>query len=224
MMENNVTDRFIWNHASNPHGVLLLTHGAGLLMDAPFMERVTKALVEVGITVARFEFGYMAKRRRTGKKAPPPRADKLCVEFLHVIEALAEHDELPRNIPLLIGGKSMGGRIAAMVASNELLDIAVRGIVCLGYPFHPQGKSEPEFWRLETLQQSILPVLICQGERDAFGWWDEIDPIELPEQVQIKWITDGSHDLGPTGKSPATMKSNVADAANHVEVFARTLA
>ena len=142
--------------------------------------------------------------------------------YFRAVEELIEGESWKAEwdlLPLLIGGKSMGGRVAAMLANDEDLNLAVKGVVAFGYPFHPIGKSEPENWRLEPLEKSLLPILVCQGERDDFGWWDEFDTIELPQQVTLEWITDGSHDLGPTGKSEATLKSNLNHAARAAAEF-----
>lgn len=205
--------------------ILMLAHGSGAAMDSPFMERMAGMLTERGLVVVRFEFSYMARRRIDGKRRPSGRADRWLHHYKRAVSELLEGEDwnpVWSELPLVIGGKSMGGRLAAMLAGDEDLDLSVKAAVVLGYPFHPQGKSEPEHWRLEPLQKSLLPILICQGERDDFGWWDEIDAIDLPEQVTLEWITDGSHDLGPTGKSGATLKSNMQHAADLVAAFAAT--
>ena len=191
-------------------------------MDSPFMERIAGLLNENGIITVRFEFSYMARRRIDGKRRPAGRAERWTHHYFRAVEELIEGESWKAEwdlLPLLIGGKSMGGRVAAMLANDEDLNLAVKGVVAFGYPFHPIGKSEPENWRLEPLEKSLLPILVCQGERDDFGWWDEIDAIELPQQVTLEWITDGSHDLGPTGKSEATLKSNLNHAARAAAEF-----
>lgn len=216
-------DFLITEPALPPKAVIMLAHGAGAPMDSAFMERMSGFLNERGLVVVRFEFSYMARRRVDGKRRPAGRADRWLHHYRRAVDELIEgEDWRPEwdDLPLVIGGKSMGGRLAAMLAGDEELNLAVKAVVVLGYPFHPQGKSEPEHWRLEPLQQSLLPILICQGERDNFGWWDEIEAIDLPPQVTLQWITDGSHDLGPTGKSEATLKSNLEKAANLTAEFA----
>ena len=189
------------------------------------MERIAKLLTGKGIVVARFEFSYMARRRIDGKRRPSGRAEKWTHHYFRAVEELLEGERWKSEwdgLPVIIGGKSMGGRIATMLAGDEELPLAVKGVAVFGYPFHPIGKSEPENWRLEPLQKSLLPILICQGERDDFGWWDEVDAIDLPPQVSLEWITDGSHDLGPTGKSEATLKSNLERASTLAADFAAT--
>ncbi|AXS39624.1 alpha/beta family hydrolase [Breoghania sp. L-A4] len=209
---------FLWTRPEGaPAATLLLAHGAGAAMDSPFMNRFAATAASLGLAVARFEFPYMAERRATGKKRPPPRADKLIDAYLAAIS------DLGTDIagPLLIGGKSMGGRIAVMCAGDPALDKRVAGVVCLGYPFHPQGK--PEELRLEPLRGATLPCLIAQGERDPFGTPEEIATYDLPAHVRLVVLEDGSHDLAPRGRSPATWDGNMRQAAEAARAFAEDL-
>lgn len=206
---------FLWDR---PQGetiaTLLLAHGSGAPMDSPFMNRFAKMAAEHGIAVARFEFPYMADRRVTGKKRPPPRADKLIDAYLAAIAEVADE----AGAPLLIGGKSLGGRVAVMAAGDPALDARVAGVVCLGYPFHPPAK--PEATRLEPLEALSLPCLIAQGERDPFGDSAEVEGYGLPERIEVLIMEDGSHDLAPRGSSPATWDGNLRLAAEAVKAFA----
>jgi predicted alpha/beta-hydrolase family hydrolase len=203
-----------------PHkAMLLLAHGAGVGMTSPFMEQIADRLAGVGITVARFEFAYMAARREGGKKRPPPRADKLIGEYLEALNCVGGESG---NGPLLIGGKSMGGRVAAMVSADAEVAKRVSGAVCLGYPFHPPGNSERA--RLEPLQKAKLPVLVCQGDRDPFGSAADIAGYDLPGSVSVAYLEDGDHDFKPRGRSPATWKGNLDEAANAVRKFAMSFA
>ena len=124
---------------------IALAHGAGAAMDSAFMQAFGEGLAARGLRCVRFEFPYMAERRVDGKKRPPNRAPILIETWRAVIGHLG-----PQN--LIIGGKSMGGRIASMVA-RELEDegTPVKGLVCLGYPFHPPGKPEKAAERLAHL-------------------------------------------------------------------------
>jgi predicted alpha/beta-hydrolase family hydrolase len=149
---------------------IALAHGAGAAMDAPFMTAVAHGLADHGFRVARFEFPYMAIRRESGKKKPPDREPVLRATWLQVIELLGREG-------LVIGGKSMGGRIASLVAD----DAGVAGLVCLGYPFHPVGK--PDRLRVEHLAAIKTPMLIVQGERDPFGCRDAVDGYTLSRRV-----------------------------------------
>lgn len=197
---------------------LILAHGAGAPMDSPFMNKIATMTSQQGINVVRFEFAYMAQRREGGAKRPPPKADKLIGEFQTVVQTVLKETEGP----LLIGGKSMGGRVAAMLAGGGSLPGRIKGVTCLGYPFHPTGKADAP-WRMEPLQDAKRPVLILQGDRDPFGSQVEIDEISLPEHVTLHYLEDGNHDLAPRGKSPATLDGNLRIAAGHIAAFAQSL-
>jgi predicted alpha/beta-hydrolase family hydrolase len=189
---------------------VVLAHGAGQPMDAPFMETMATGLAAEGFGVVRFEFPYMAARRATGRKRPPDRVPVLSDVWRTVIRHLA-----PAN--LLIGGKSMGGRIASMVAD----EMAVDGLVCLGYPFHPPGR--PEKRRVEHLAELQTPCLICQGDRDPFGKPEEVKSYQLSPSIDVHWIADGDHGFKPRKKSGRTEAQNVAQAILAVSTFARSL-
>ncbi|MCX2723668.1 alpha/beta fold hydrolase [Roseibium salinum] len=206
---------FLWTRPdTGPSATLLLAHGAGAPMDAAFMNKLSEALAAEGIAVARFEFAYMAGRRSGGSKKPPPRADKLVAEFQTALQTLMKEAQGP----LIVGGKSMGGRVAAMLAGGGSLPGRVAGVCCFGYPFHPSGTPEAE-WRLAPLEDARRPVLILQGDRDPFGTRAEIDGITLPDNIAVTYLEDGNHDFGPRGKSPATLDGNIREAAAAVKGF-----
>ncbi len=167
----------------------MFAHGAGAPMDSPAMTMIADALANKGLRVVRFEFSYMAKRRTEGTRKPPPRAEKLNSEYLAVIEALQVDG------PLIIGGKSMGGRVASMIADEVFDEDRINGLLCVGYPFHPIGK--PEKLRTEHLKDLRTPTLICQGTRDQFGSRDEISRYQLAPAIRMSWFEDGDHDLKP---------------------------
>ncbi|GAB4516816.1 MAG: alpha/beta fold hydrolase [Roseibium sp.] len=203
---------------TDPAATLLLAHGAGAPMDSAFMNKLADALAAEGIAVARFEFDYMAGRRTGGPKKPPARADKLIGEFQTALQSLMAE----AGGPLLIGGKSMGGRVAAMLAGGGSLPGRVKGVACFGYPFHPTGKPEAD-WRLAPLEEARRPVIVLQGDRDPFGSRPELDTVTLPDQVAVHWLEDGNHDFGPRGKSPATLDGNIRLAAQATAAFAAGL-
>lgn len=206
----------LWTRAERPIATLVLAHGAGAAMDAPFMTRIATALADRGLNVARFEFPYMAARRTTDRRPPPPKAETLVPAFRAALDEVLGQSEGP----LLVGGKSMGGRIATMLTGG-LLDERVIGVVCLGYPMHPPGK--PEELRLGPLEGTRLPTFVCQGERDEFGNRATFEALPLPKTVQIEWIADGNHDFGPRGASGATLSGNIAAAATAVAAFVTAL-
>ncbi|SMX25042.1 alpha/beta fold hydrolase [Boseongicola aestuarii] len=168
---------------------ILFAHGAGAPMDSPAMTAIAEALAAQGRRVVRFEFSYMADRRTQGTRKPPPRANELNAEYHAAIE------ELQVNGPLIIGGKSMGGRVASMIADELFEADRIAGLLCVGYPFHPIGK--PEKLRTEHLQHLRTPTLICQGTRDQFGSKEEVSGYELSSTIQLSWFEDGDHDLKP---------------------------
>lgn len=186
-------------------GTIVLAHGAGAGMDSDFMEAFAAGLATRGFHVMRFEFPYMAARRQDGKKRPPDRAPKLMGAYREVIaEVRAKH----KPSKLIIGGKSMGGRIASMVAAED--KAAADGLLLLGYPFHPPGK--PEKLRTEHLSDISCKALVVQGERDPFGGRALLDSITLPASFEAAWATDGNHDLSPRKASGTTAEKNWATA------------
>lgn len=178
------------NTPPNPSARLLLAHGAGAPMDSDFMNAMAEGLCARGVDVWRFEFPYMAERRTAGKKKPPNRQPEL-LESWRMAIASAQATALP----LLVGGKSLGGRMASLVAHEP----GVSGLVCLGYPFHPVGK--PDKTRLEPLQAVQVTTLIVQGTRDALGNRDEVRAYDLPATLNWLWLDDGDHDFKPRVKS-----------------------
>jgi uncharacterized protein len=192
-----------------------LAHGAGAPMDSPFMETVAAELAKHGLRVARFEFPYMARRRTEGTRKPPDRAPVLLETWRAVIGRLGrEH--------LIVGGKSMGGRIASMVAA-ELEDegAPVRGVACLGYPFHPPGR--PERLRTEHLAAIKTPTLILQGERDPLGTHGEVEGYALSKAVRLYWLPDGDHGFKPRKASGRSEAENIAAAVAALARFAAAL-
>jgi predicted alpha/beta-hydrolase family hydrolase len=171
------------------------------------------------IAVTRFEFDYMAARRTGGSKRAPPRAEVLVSEYRDLVRSVAERR--PRGQKLLIGGKSLGGRVASLIA-GELYDHGeITGLVCLGYPFHPPGK--PGQLRTAHLVAMQCPTLIVQGERDPFGNRAEIEGLALSKTIAFAWIGDGDHDLRPRARSGLTRDGNLATAADAVAAFAARL-
>jgi hypothetical protein len=184
-------------------------------METPFLQAIAALLGERGIATFRFEFGYMAGRRSGGARKPPPRAERLIEEYGAAVAAAGP------GAPLLIGGKSMGGRVASMVADELYAAGRIAGLVCLGYPFHPPG--QPDKLRTAHLEGLACPALIVQGERDPFGSRSEVEAMRLSPAIRFHWAGDGDHDLGPRGGSGFTRKGNLAGAADAVAEFAKAI-
>ena len=180
---------FLLDGPEDARVAILLAHGAGAPMDSASMNATTKVLAAAGFRVARFEFGYMAARR-TGERKPPPKAETVMPEYVAAIDDLG-----PTAGPLVIGGKSMGGRVASMIADSEYAARRIAGLLCLGYPFHPPGR--PTQLRTKHLIGLKTPALICQGTRDEFGDRYEVGEYGLSDEIELLWLEDGDHDLKP---------------------------
>lgn len=192
---------------------ILLAHGAGAAMDSPAMNAIATSLAEAGFRVARFEFDYMASRRTSAGRKPPPRAERLCPEYVAAITALQARGAL------IIGGKSMGGRVASMIADER----RVAGLLCLGYPFHPVDK--PAQLRTAHLADLATPTLIVQGTRDPFGIREEVAGYELSKAIEILWLEDGDHDLRPRkGVSGFSMADHLKTMAAKAAAWAAKIA
>jgi len=195
---------------------VILAHGAGAPMDSPFMQAFGEGIAMQGLRCVRFEFPYMADRRLSGGRKPPNRMPVLMESWRETVKAF-------RGAPLVIGGKSMGGRVASMLAAE--LDGAgdpVAGLACLGYPFHPPGK--PENLRLDHFADLKTPTLILQGSRDPFGTREEVSNFSLPSSVRVHWLEDGEHGFKPRKKSGRTEQQNWQEAIDALAAFARRCA
>jgi len=188
---------------------LLLAHGAGAPMDSPFMNTIADTVAAAGIEVVRFEFEYMAKRREDGTRRGPDRAPKLIARFQEALSLVGPPAEV------IIGGKSMGGRIASMIAD----EVGAAGVVCLGYPFHPPGK--PERLRTAHLETLKTPTLIVQGTRDRLGTEEEVATYALSPSIELAWMGDGDHSFKPRKKSGRTLEQNLEAAADAVVALIR---
>lgn len=191
---------------------LILAHGAGAPMDSPFMEFFAQKIAQADIHVVCFEFSYMQQRRATGSKRPPDRQPKLLDHWRAVIEDLRPVDTL------VIGGKSMGGRMASLIADEQ----QVSGLVCLGYPFYAMGKQDNP--RIEHLLDIKTPSLIVQGERDVMGNKTSVETYVLSPAVQINWLADGDHSFKPRKKSGYTEEQNWLAGCQQTVEFIQSLA
>ncbi|ARO27170.1 alpha/beta hydrolase [Rhizobium sp. S9] len=209
-------ERFLLQGPPDARVTILLAHGAGAPMDSASMTAAADALAGVGFRVARFEFAYMAARRTAEGRKPPPRAETLNPEYQAAIAAL------DAGGPLIIGGKSMGGRVASMVADGLYDSGKIAGLLCLGYPFHPPG--QPEKLRTGHLKRLATPTLICQGTRDEFGTKDEVPGYDLSDRIEILWLEDGDHDLKPRKKiSGFSAADHLATMAKMAKAWAERL-
>jgi len=199
----------LWNGPEAAKALFIFAHGAGAPMDSSFMDYFAEHLALRGIRVLRFEFPYMAQRRSTGVKRPPERQEKLLTAWRQILAEVG-HDQA-----VFIGGKSMGGRMASLIADAELDQ--VKGLICLGYPFYPPGRKEKP--RTEHLAELAMPTLMLQGSRDAMGDKETVARYNLSKAIHIHWAEDGNHDLVPRKKSGLSAEENWQDAVAAVGNF-----
>lgn len=189
----------------------LFAHGAGAGMDSDFMLQLSNKLESKELDVRRFEFPYMQKVRAEGKRRPPDRMPKLLDAYQEMVQSIASS----KNI--FIGGKSMGGRVASLLAAEKGKSLNIKGVICLGFPFHPPKK--PEKYRGEHLKHIDISSLIVQGERDAFGNKTEVQEFSLSKYVDVKFLTDGDHSFKPRVKSGVTFEQNITKCSDFIIEF-----
>ena len=192
---------------------VLLAHGAGAPMDSPFLETIATGLAAQGWRVVRFEFPYMARQREGGSRGAPDRLPKLLDRFREQVGLEAG------GPPLVLAGKSLGGRVATVLLEEVAASGAPRAGLCFGYPFHPPGK--PERLRTAHLQTLRLPTLIVQGERDPFGRREEVEGYGLAPSIRLAWIPEADHSLRPTRRSGLDEAAALALAVAHADAFLR---
>jgi predicted alpha/beta-hydrolase family hydrolase len=189
----------LWAGPESPAATLVLAHSAGAPMDSSWMNAMCSLLGDRGIRTARFEFAFMAGRRQ-GMRRPPLKAELAVGEYRDAVAEIVAS----AGSPVVIGGKSYGGRVASLVADELHATGLVSGLVCLGYPFHPPEK--PEAVRTAHLLDLRTPALICQGTRDPFGGPDDVAGYGLAPTIEVRWF-EGDHDV-----QPRTRLGAVADA------------
>jgi predicted alpha/beta-hydrolase family hydrolase len=149
-------------------------------MKTAFLNAMAKGLAERGIRVVRFEFPYM----EAGRKAPD-REPVLLEAWREAVRQTGDAKELA------IGGKSMGGRMASMIAD----ELGVRRLLCLGYPFHPPGNREK--LRTRHLEDLRTKTLIIQGTRDQFGTREDVEGYRLSKAIRVEWLEGADHSYRP---------------------------
>ena len=188
----------------------VLAHGAGSPMDTPFLIEAARVIAAAGIQVVRFEFPYMRSRRSGGRRGP----DRMPVLQDCYRAVVAELGDPAR---IAIGGRSMGGRVASMLAD----ELGVAGLLCFGYPFHPP--DNPAQLRTAHLAELRTRTLIVQGTRDPFGKPEEIASYPLSPAIRIHYIDDGDHSLKPRKKSGRSEEDALDEALEAALEFLRGL-
>ncbi|WP_458525541.1 alpha/beta family hydrolase [Onishia taeanensis] len=197
------------------HGRLLLAHGAGAGQDSAFLVALRQALADAGVQVLAIEFDYLQQMRREGRRRPPPKVERLVDELAGWCDTVSQAG-LPAP---WLGGKSMGGRVASLLAARQRGEpgreqapaTGATGLVLCGYPFHPPGK--PERTRLAHWPSLACPTLVLQGTRDPFGRRDEVEGYALPACAEIHYLEAGDHDWIPTRRSGRCQADLIQEAA-----------
>ena len=203
--------KLLWNGPKSAPLTIALAHGAGAPMDTPFMTFFAEGLAAHGYRVARLEFPYMAARRIDGKRKPPDRQPVLLDTWRAVISEIGADN-------LVVGGKSMGGRMASRIAD----EMKVKGLLCLGYSFYGAGREDKP--RTEHLLTLKTPALICQGTRDPMGDRETVSALKLSKKIRVHWAEDGDHDLKPRKASGHTHDQNLTAALDVAVKFLTRLA
>jgi hypothetical protein len=183
----------------------VLAHGAGAGMRHRFLESVAGALADRGIGTFRYQFPYM----EAGGRGPnPPRVLQSTVRA-----AVAKAAEVAPGLPLIAGGKSLGGRMTSGAAADTPLS-GVRGLVFLGFPLHPPG--QPGTSRADHLNRVDIPTLFLQGTRDNFARVDLITDVteELGADATLHLVDEGDHSFGVlkrSGRTPAEVLTEITD-------------
>ena len=193
--------------------LLILAHGAGAGCESAPLEDAAQQLVARGLAVARFQFPYMQAARDSGRRRPPDRAAVLLATWSAMLAAARRWRGVER---LVLGGRSMGGRMASLLAA-EGGNQDIHALVCLSYPFHPAGK--PCHLRTRHLADLSLPSMIVQGERDRLGNRAEVEGYYLSSAIKMHWCQDGDHDLTPRKRSGYSQGGNWDVAMDAVASF-----
>jgi hypothetical protein len=207
--------------ASKPVARLLLCHGAGAPVQSDFLTQLAKSIALLGIEVWSRNFAYMQKTLQ-GHKQPPSKMPLLQQELQHWLA------ELPTDLPIVLAGKSMGGRVATLLlAENHSQVSQVAGMVVYGYPFRPPAKKMLPLSdlalvsRIGHLPKLAVPTLILQGQRDAFGGPELVTAEQLATwpQIQLQWLAGGDHDYLTLKKHPCTQSMLIQQAAQATREF-----
>lgn len=188
---------------------VILAHGAGASCQSEFMCELNAQLQRQALRVQAFNFPYMQIMQETGKRRPPDRAPKLLAAFAEQIE---HAQQTHPNLPIFIAGKSMGGRMASMLAADaNYAHLPIEAIFAYGYPFFtPKNRQQA---RCAHFIDSRCPIHILHGDRDSFGKPEELAEVRLPKLAQLHWIKQGNHDFKPLKSSGLTQQDLIAQLA-----------
>ena len=196
------------------HALLVLAHGAGAGMRHPFLESLARELAAAGVATLRYQFPYMEQRRKA-----PDRPEFLTETVRAAVAAAVER---AAGLPVFAGGKSMGGRMTSLAASQQKLD-GVRGLIFVGFPLHPPNKPGVE--RAEHLHSVGLPMLFLQGTRDPLAQLDLLDPVcaGLVPAPTLHIVDTADHSFHVLKKSGATDGQVLRGLARTISSWTKTI-
>ncbi len=210
MSEPVVTAYEFQGPTSGADRAVLLAHGAGAGLDAPPMVATADALAAAGIPVLRFEYPYCSAGRRA-----PDRPAVLLASTREAAAELGRRTGLPAE-RLVLGGRSMGGRMCSLVVAEEAEPLSALGLLMLGYPLHAAGK--PERRRDDHFSRITCPILFVSGTRDALAPKESLEQSAtlIPGPVDFHWLETADHGFRPlksSGLTPADVLQDVAEAS-----------
>ena len=211
-LETGATTALVYRNERDARATLILGHGAGAGQRSAFMVDFAHALSALGVDIVTFNFLYTEQGRKI-----PDRAPVLEACYRAVIAAARANIDSARRA-LFIGGKSMGGRVASLVADALHEQGLIAGCVGLGYPFHPPKSAQT--LRVAHLATLRCPTLIIQGTRDALGNRAEVMGYDLSASIKLHWLDDGDHDFKPRKASGHTQDGHIKAAAAAMAAFA----
>lgn len=181
----------LWRSSPSAVATAVVAHGAGAGMEHPFLAGVAEGLAASGVSSLRFNFPYMEKGRRSPDRPP------VLVEAWRAAlgEALGRAD----GLPVVVSGKSLGGRMASMMAAQDGPSFGGRAIVFFGYPLHAPGR--PGQPRDAHLDQVAVPMLFIQGTADALATFELMEALvrRLGPRARLHAVTGGDHSFRVRG-------------------------
>lgn len=200
---------YILSDGSNPKALMILAHGAGAGMNHSFMEELTKELNQNGISVLRFNFPYM----ESGRKSPG--SPKTNINAWN--EALNYALQLNNNLPILLSGKSYGGRMASHLLAEEHFE-RVKAIIYYGFPLHAPGRDSID--RASHLSQISVPQLFLQGSKDKLAIPELITQVanELDDSRLI-FLEEADHSFNVPKRSGKTRSDSIRELVKETSKF-----
>ena len=191
-------ERYLWTEAADASAVVVVAHGANNTADSPFFEGIADGLRDRGIATLRFNFPY-----KMAGRSYPDRAPVLLDAWR---EALQEAERRAPELPRIASGKSLGGRMASMLAAEEGDGFRARALVFFGYPLHAPGKTEN--LRADHLPAIQVPMLFIQGTRDPLARFDLVQDVvrRLDPMARLSVVEDADHSFRVRGQRRADME------------------